>query len=1010
TNQSVNQNGCDSTTILQLYVLPVDSILITDIICPGISYTINGFDTATHHTTGGYIIYDTNQNINKKGCDSISMLALTVLPVDSILVTDTICAGNTYASNGFYTTSVSTTTAYIIYDTNQSVNQNGCDSISMLALYVQAVDSIIIYDTICSGKHYTSNGFDTLSKLSTILYTIFDTNQNINHKGCDSITILQLTVWPVDSIFITDTICAGENYNDNGFVSFSMFTTTGYTVFDTNRSFNQYSSDSITLLHLTILPVDSVIIHDTICAGCRYSHKGFDTISLYSTIEYTIYDTNQTTNQNGCDSITMLGLLVLPVDSVLIVDSVCSGRNYTSNSFNITTIITTKEYIINDTNQSVNFNGCDSITSLHLTVLPVDSIFIADTICAGRNYVLNGFNIKTHYTTTGYTVFDTNRLYNHNGSDSITIIQLTVLAVDSILIKDTICCGSHYTFNGFDTLSKYTVSGYIIYDTNQNINQEGCDSISMLQLTVFPVDSVFIIDTICAGNHYTHHGFDTITIFTNNGYTIFDTNKTANKNGCDSVTILILSVLPHELVDIADNICSGEQYTSNGFNISTIYSTKSYTVIDTNFAISQYGCDSTTILSLTVLPVDSISISDIICSGEYYNLNGFKTPTTHSTYSYTLYDTLRTNTKDGCKCIKTLQLLVLPVDSVYIYDSICSGNVYDLNGFNIKAVNSTRSHVINDTNRNRNLNSCDSITILQLTVLATDSIFIIDTVCAGEHYKSNGFNVPTQSSIEGYFINKSNHFVNEKGCDSTTSLLLIVNPIPDVDLGHDTAVCPGVSYPIELNAGANFTSYLWNTGERTQKINVMQEGNYTVKTQNIHKCENSDTVKVVDLTDFYVQIESLSDFCDYHKTTLIANTDASSLIWNTGDTSDNIEIHIHGTYSVKAYEMGCMVADFFIVDSCLLRLFIPNAITPSDKNDVNDCFEIVYPPYFPATDFEIIIFDRWGNKAFKSNDLYFKWCGTTSNDNTSHNNIFTYIINFYAYGVKHTFKGTITVL
>ena len=100
----------------------------------------------------------------------------------------------------------------------------------MLALYVQAVDSIIIYDTICSGKHYTSNGFDTLSKLSTILYTIFDTNQNINHKGCDSITILQLTVWPVDSIFITDTICAGENYNDNVRLIFNVHYT-GYTVF-----------------------------------------------------------------------------------------------------------------------------------------------------------------------------------------------------------------------------------------------------------------------------------------------------------------------------------------------------------------------------------------------------------------------------------------------------------------------------------------------------------------------------------------------------------------------------------------------------------------------------------------------------------------------------------------------------------------------------------------------------------------------------------------------------------
>ena len=89
---------------------------------------------------------------------------------------------------------------------------------------------------------------------------------------------------------------------------------------------------------------------------------------------------------------------------------------------------------------------------------------------------------------------------------------------------------------------------------------------------------------------------------------------------------------------------------------------------------------------------------------------------------------------------------------------------------------------------------------------------------------------------------------------------------------------------------------------------------------------------------------------------------------------------------------------------------IPNAITPSDKNELNDCFFIVYPPSFPATDFEINIYDRWGNRVFESKDLYFKWCGTTSNDKISHDNIFTYSIVFNAYGVKHIYKGTITVL
>ena len=156
----------------------VDSMVVPVWVCnAGIRYPLNGFDTMTFHTLNSYIIYDTNQNINSNGCDSITMLALTVLPVDSVIITDTICAGFSYSLPGFHITTIYTTTGYNIYDTLQSVNQNGCDSTTMLQLYVLPIDSILIFDTICAGSHYISNGFDTLTIFTTTEYAIYDTNE-----------------------------------------------------------------------------------------------------------------------------------------------------------------------------------------------------------------------------------------------------------------------------------------------------------------------------------------------------------------------------------------------------------------------------------------------------------------------------------------------------------------------------------------------------------------------------------------------------------------------------------------------------------------------------------------------------------------------------------------------------------------------------------------------------------------------------------------------------------------
>lgn len=61
-------------------------------------------------------------------------------------------------------------------------------------------------------------------------------------------------------------------------------------------------------------------------------------------------------------------------------------------------------------------------------------------------------------------------------------------------------------------------------------------------------------------------------------------------------------------------------------------------------------------------------------------------------------------------------------------------------------------------------------------------------------------------------------------------------------------------------------------------------------------------------------------------------------------------------------------------------LYVPNAFTPGNQDGLNDLFQV----YLPAnsvdmTTFNIIIYDRWGEIVFKSNDINKSWNGTKNN-------------------------------
>jgi gliding motility-associated-like protein len=74
------------------------------------------------------------------------------------------------------------------------------------------------------------------------------------------------------------------------------------------------------------------------------------------------------------------------------------------------------------------------------------------------------------------------------------------------------------------------------------------------------------------------------------------------------------------------------------------------------------------------------------------------------------------------------------------------------------------------------------------------------------------------------------------------SILFTVNNYPNVNLGPDTSICPGLTGSlvlVDLNSSSN--NILWNTGENTPSITVTEPGRYWLKASN-GECSTTDSI------------------------------------------------------------------------------------------------------------------------------------------------------------------------
>lgn len=180
-------------------------------------------------------------------------------------------------------------------------------------------------------------------------------------------------------------------------------------------------------------------------------------------------------------------------------------------------------------------------------------------------------------------------------------------------------------------------------------------------------------------------------------------------------------------------------------------------------------------------------------------------------------------------------------------------------------------------------------------------------------------------------------------------------------------------------------------------------------------CDSTVTLHLEIINPTVAIFSNNPDFCSTHETVLEVESDFEHFEWSTGDTTSFLEVTDPGTYSVTGSNKFCDGRAHFTIDNCEITVYVPNAITPSRSDGVNDILFIPEAVRPEIQDFEFMIFDRWGEIIFATTDVNFVWDGTIGNGKLVTNGVYNYLMRYKPKTVDPTGKpvvkrGTITVL
>jgi hypothetical protein len=638
-------------------------------------------------------------------------------------------------------------------------------------------DSTIVLNLTVAPPAFNNLGVITTNEYLPVGNQIIDTYGDFEviletEDGCDSLVIGFLDLSALDSVSIDSTICLGDTI----FIQADTLTASGTYSY---QIANGLVYDTFLLYNLTVLDYTGISLTDTICQGESYL-LGDSTYTQTGSYE------NFFQSGEGCDSIVSLDLFVLQPSDTLMV-SICDGDTLVvgNNAY-------TSAGVYTDT--LIGPSGCQSIIQTTLDVLPVSQLNLNIEMCEGDSYNFAGQSL-----TTGGVYIDT--LTAANGCDSLIVLDLLVHPVAMTELDVSICPGETYTLGAM----AYDQPG--VYTETFASTVTGCDSMVTLFLNWFDETETFLMDTICEGTDFMLG--DSLYSEAGSYQQVF-----SDVNGCDSIVNLELQVINTDTTLLNISICEGGVFTwdGNDYTMDSLY-TFLYTSTIT-------GCDSLVLLDLEVLPNDTTVIDTVICQGGIFPL-GNQLLDTPGIYSVVLEN------QYSCDSLVICTLEVSPTLMVSLQDTICEGETYEVGS---SVYTSTGQY----TDMLISVLGCDSIVMLDLTVVSTGTTVIDTTLCFGESFEIGPY-VFTDT------VNNLLQFTGTNGCDSLIDLQLSYYDeiqLENVNIQNDIiGGLPDGSIEITLNGGVPPYSYLWSNGRVGNAIDFLSPGEYFVIVTDVNGCQ-----------------------------------------------------------------------------------------------------------------------------------------------------------------------------
>ncbi len=679
-------------------------------------------------------------------------------------------------------------------------------------------------------------------------------------------------------------------------------------------------------------------------------------------------------------------------------------------TFDITLTVTDTSGVTDDTTMQITVTSCP----------PTASFSVIDTVCAGTPITVTDLSTSptpiqtwawdftggTPSSSTqqnpGNIVYNTAGNYNitltvtsASGSDdtTITLVVIPCLPEASFSVIDTVCVGTPITVTdlssaptpiqtwdwdftgGTPASSTQQNPGSIVYNTPGNYDitltitsATGSDdtTITIVVESCPPIASFSVIDSICEGQPF---------------------------------TVTDLSTAPTPIQTWAWDFTGGIPSSSNQQNPGNIVYNTPGTYNITLTVTNASGSDDTTI---TVVILDCSPPTAI-----------FAIPN----------DTICVN-----ECFAPIDQSTSPLPIVQWDWTFSGGNPGVGNGQNPGNVcyNSPGLYDITLTVTN-DIGLIDDTTI-QVYVQScnpTASFSVIDTVCAGDQviltdlstsqfgiqswdWSMNGA-TPSSSNVQDpgpivYNVpgvyNITLTVSDFSGSDDTTITLVVINcglPTAIFSIPGDT-LCPGDCItPIEMSVSPTpILTWTWNfTGGNPSSSDAQNPGTICYPNSGVFPI----TLTVTNIagshdTTLYVVVDNppIANF-GYtpptpveNETVFLHDQSTGAVNWNWFINGENFDIQNPiisfeepGTYPVFLMvesDAGCIdtITKYIYVEEELIY-YVPNTFTP-DADAFNNVFQPVFTSGFDPYDYQLRIYNRWGQLIFESNDPEIGWDGS----------------------------------